>query len=100
MTISTPLPAVIRRTPSARPSEVRSITSSKPSLPALIAEDQRRLCPRMSSRQDRVIERGNAGGRNANQYTALCWLRLRQFNLTESTVSRKGLRFDRPHVSV
>src|SRR2546427_424331 len=92
ITISTPLPAVIRRTPAARPSVVRSITSLKPSsralaafaaLPAveitlaapcaraLVAEYQRRLGPRVSARQNRVIERRDAGGREPDQYPSV-----------------------------
>jgi NADPH:quinone reductase len=35
---------------------------------ALIAEHQRRLGPRVSTRQDRVVERRDAGGRDADQH--------------------------------
>ncbi len=40
---------------------------------ALVAQHQRCLGPRMSSRQDRVIERRNAGGCDTNEYSVLCW---------------------------
>ncbi len=42
----------------------------------LIAEHQRRLGSRMSTRQDRVFERRDAGGRHANQHPVLRPLRL------------------------
>src|SRR5258708_18424565 len=43
---------------------------------ALVAEHQRRLGPRVSTRQDRVIERRDAGGRDADQHPVPCRLRL------------------------
>src|SRR5258706_8589447 len=64
---------------------------------ALIAEHQRRLSSRMSTRQDRVFERRDAGGRDADQHPVLCRLRPGQFSLAHPPISRKGLRLDRPH---
>src|SRR5262249_24114548 len=62
---------------------------------ALIAEHQRRLGSRVSTRQDREFERGDAGGRHAHQYPVLCRLRLWQFPLPQTAVSRERLCFDR-----
>src|SRR5258708_3325315 len=122
MTISTPLPAVIRRAPSARPSAVRSTTSSKPSsralaafaalpaaeiiLPApsvlndprpLIAEPERRLRSGVSPRQDRVFERRDAGCRDAQEHPVLCRLRLGQFDLLQPAIARESVCLDRTH---
>jgi hypothetical protein len=64
---------------------------------ALVAEHQRRLGSRVSTRQDRVIERGDAGGRDADQYPVLCRLRLGQFDLPQPAIARESLRLDRTH---
>jgi hypothetical protein len=39
---------------------------------ALVAEHKRRLGPRVSTRQDRMIERRDAGGSDADQHSVLC----------------------------
>ena len=64
---------------------------------ALVAEHQRRLGPRVSTRQDRVIERRDAGGSNADQHSVLCGLRLGQFDLPQPAIARESLRLDRTH---
>ncbi len=64
---------------------------------ALVAEHQRRLGPRVSTRQDRVIERRDAGGCDANQHPVPCRLRLGQFDLPQPAIARESLRLDRTH---
>jgi hypothetical protein len=64
---------------------------------ALIAEHQRRLGSRMSTRQDRVIERRDAGGHNADQDLALRRLRLGQLDLLQPAVIGERLCFNRTH---
>src|SRR5271166_1929763 len=64
---------------------------------ALVAENERRLGPRVSTRQDCVIEWRDAGGGDANQHSVLCRLRLRQFDLPQPAIARESLRLDRTH---
>ena len=64
---------------------------------AFVAEHERRLGPRVSTRQDRVIERRDAGGGDVNQHSVLCRLRLRQFDLPQPAIARESLRLDRTH---
>ena len=54
---------------------------------AFVAEHKRRLGPRVFTRQDRVIERRDAGGGDVNQHFVLCRLRLRQFDLPQPATS-------------
>jgi hypothetical protein len=54
---------------------------------ALVAEHQRRLGTRVSTRQDRVFEWRDAGGRHAHQHPVLRRFWLREFGLSRSALA-------------
>jgi hypothetical protein len=64
---------------------------------ALIAEHQRRLGSRVSTRQDRVFQRRDTGCRDAHEHPVLCRLRLAQFDMPQPAIARESVRLDRQH---
>jgi hypothetical protein len=60
-------------------------------------EHQRRLGPRVSARQNCMIERRHACGRNVDQRLVLSASRLGQFDLPQASMACEGLRLDRTH---